>query len=177
MNNNLENTHNNTNNNTNIEDINVNTLRICRSGKNYYNITDDKNTQICVNEIYSHIPFGIERFNNKIILNIELITSNESNNIVSKIENLEKYISTKLPNLGLTTCVKKSKLGHIIRGHYMKNTECYILKKNGEKMNVDESNLQLSDCKINIIIKGIWTTDNNCGLYVGINSINIVKFN
>jgi len=160
----------------NAENIDTNMLDICRVNKKYYNITYN-NEQITIKILLCHIPFGIEKYNDKILLNIELLDTNENNNILSKISSIENYIIKKIPNLGLLSCVKKSKLGHLLRTHFLKNTECYILKKNNEKMIIDESNLNLADCEINLTLKGAWTNDNNYGLYFIINSIRVIKFN
>lgn len=162
---------------TNIFDININNLKIFNISKKYYNINDDTNKQIIINNVTCHIPFGVEKFNDKLLLNIELLESNENNNIISKIESIEKFISNKFQNLGLTSCVKKSKLGYLLRTHFLKKTECFILKKNQEKMIIDEINLNLSDAETNLTIKGIWTNDNNYGLYIVVNSVKVIKFN
>ncbi len=123
------------------------------------------------------IPFGVEKYNDKLLLNVELIDDNINNNIISKLESIEKNLYKFLPNLGLTTSIKKSKLGNIIRTHLTKTTEIYILKKNNEKMPIDESNLQNSECEMNLEIKGLWLTENNYGLYITIKTIKINKFN
>ncbi len=160
-----------------IENVNVDSLIICHSRGKYYNMTDNLNQQIVIKKIECHIPFGIEKFNDKMILNIELCSSNENNNILSKIQSIENSATKKFQNLGLNSVVKKSKLGFIIRTHYLKNTDCFILKKNNEKMMIDEVNLNLSDCEADLTIKGIWTSDNYYGLYIIVNSIKVIKFN
>jgi len=160
----------------NIENINSDMLNIYHVSKKYYNITYN-NEQIRINNLICHIPFGIEKYNDKILLNIELLDTNENNNILSKISSIENNIIKKFTNLGLLSCVKKSKLGHLLRTHFLKSTECYILKKNNEKMIIDESNLNLADSEIDLTLKGIWTNDNNYGLYFVINSIKVIKFN
>lgn len=162
--------------NMNIENINVDILNIYRVNNKYYNITYN-NESITINNLICHVPFGTEKYNDKLLLNIELLDTNFNNNILSKINSIEKYIIKKFPNLGLLSCVKKSKLGHLLRTHFLKNTECYILKKNNDKIIIDETNLNLADCEINLTLKGIWINDNNYGLYFAINSIKVIKFN
>jgi hypothetical protein len=159
-----------------IENLNTNMLNISKINKKYYNITYE-NEQINIKNLICHIPFGIEKFNDKILLNIELLDSNENNNILSKIDSIQNIIINKFPNLGLISCIKKSKLGYLLRTHFLKSTECYILKKNNEKIIIDECNLNLSDCEIDLTLKGIWINDNNFGLYFVINSIKVIKFN
>lgn len=160
----------------NIDNINIDSLNIYNINKKYYNILCN-NEQIIINKLLCHIPFGIEKYNDKILLNIELLENNDNNNLLSKINSIENYIIKKFPNLGLLSCFKKSKLGHLLRTHFLKNTICYILKKNNEKIIIDECNLKLSDCEIDLTLKGIWINDNNYGLYFVINSIKIIKFN
>ncbi len=134
-----------------------------------------KNINIYLSNVL--ISFGVEKYNYKLLLNVELFDNNINNNIISKLESIEKYIHKFFNNLGLTTCVKKSKLGHIVRTHMAKTTEIYILKKNNEKMMIDESNLQNAECEIHAEIKGIWVTENNYGLYIVLKSIKVNKFN
>lgn len=160
----------------NIVNINYDMLNIYRVNKKYYNLTYN-NEQITIKNLICYIPFGIEKFNDKILLNIELLDTNDNNNILSKISSIENDIIKKFPNLGLLSCVKKSKIGHLLRTHFIKSTESYILKKNNEKIFIHESNLNLADCEIDLTLKGIWTNDNNCGLYFVINSIKVIKFN
>jgi hypothetical protein len=73
--------------------------------------------------------------------------------------------------------LKKSKLGTIIRTHILKNTEIFIKKKDGEKMILDYTNLQNTNCNINCLIQGFWINNNTYGLYIIINNIEIIKFN
>jgi hypothetical protein len=160
----------------NIIDINTHNISIFKLTKNFYNLCyNQKNINITINN--GLIPFGIEKYNDKIILNIELLDNNDNNNIISKLESLENEMQNYFKNYGIINTIKKSKLGYIVRTHYLKSSESYILKKNGEKMIIDESNLQNAECDINLLIKGIWINDNNYGLYIIVNSIKINKFN
>lgn len=163
----------------NIENIDIAKLSIYNPSKNskkYFNIAHDGH-QITINNLQCHIPFGVEKYNDKLLLNIELVETNENSNILSKIDSIEKLIKSKFPNFGLMPCHKKSKLGCLLRTHYTKNTECFILKKNNEKMMIDKVNLNLADCEVNLSIKGVWFNDNNCGIYITIDSIRVIKFN
>ena len=129
-----------------------------------------------------------EKYNDKIIINIELENTNTNNNILSKLNKLEENLFNSninmnvinkniLKNKGLSSIIKQSKLGNIIRTHLLKNTEIFILKKNGEKIEIDHSNLTNSECDIKLDLKGVWLNDNNYGLYITIKSIKINKFN
>ncbi len=160
----------------NIIDISINNIIVAPLNKKFWHLLYN---QKCVNIHINNalIPFGVEKYNDKLILNLELFETNENNNIISKIEALEYEIQKYFKNMGIMKSLKKSKLGYLIRTHFLKSTECYILKKNGEKMMIDENNLQNAECEFNLLIKGIWLSDNNYGLYIIINSIKINKFN
>jgi hypothetical protein len=160
----------------NIINIFTNKIIVTPLNKKFWHLLYN---QKCINININNalIPFGVEKYNDKLILNVELFETNDNNNIISKIEALENEIQKYFKNMGIIKTLKKSKIGYLVRSHYLKSTECYILKKNGEKMMIDESNLQNAECGFNLLIKGIWVNDNNYGLYIIINSIKINKFN
>lgn len=169
---------------TNIENTQLCSINIIN--KNFFILQYNKNNiLIDLNNVI--LPFGSEIYNDKLILNIELENDNINNNILSKLEKLEQNIqSVNIDMLhinknliltkGLNSVIKPSKLGHIIRTHLAKNTDIFILKKNGEKMIIDHNNLTNSVCDIKLYIKGIWLTNNNYGLYITVQSIKINKF-
>jgi hypothetical protein len=171
----------------NIIDIDLtNKCKIFAGSKNFYIIQKDNlNIEIRLDNVY--LPFGSEKYNDKLIVNFELEDNNNNNNIISKLLSLENNIKDGniifenvnkniILSKGLSPIVKKSKLGHIIRTHLLKNTEIYIPKKNGEKMMIDNSNLQYAYCDAIIDLKGIWLTENSFGFYLTIKSIRINKF-
>jgi hypothetical protein len=170
--------------------INIIDTSLCNmimGAKNFY-IIQNNNMNIEINLDNVLLPFGSEKYNDKIIINIELENNNINNNIISKLTKLEVNIlncninmnsinKNILKNKGILSIIKNSKLGNIIRTHLLKNTEIFILKKNGEKINIDHTNLVNSECDIKLDLKGIWLNDNNYGLYITIKSIKINKFN
>ena len=159
-----------------LTNISINKILVTPLNKKFWHLLYNQKC-IDININNALIPFGVEKYNDKLILNLELCETNDNNNIISKIEALENEIQKYFKNMGLAKSLKKSKLGYLVRSHYLKSTECYILKKNGEKMMIDENNLQNAECEFNLLIKGIWINDNNYGLYIIINSIKINKFN
>ena len=164
------------NNINNIDNINSSFIKVFYLNKKFWNLLyNDQIIDIFIDNVL--IPFGIEKYNDKLVLNIELLETNMNNNIISKLDAIENEIQKNFKNIGLIKSLKKSKLGYILRTHYMKLSECYILKKNEEKIIIYESNLQNAECAINLSIKGIWVTENNYGLYIIIKSIKINKFN
>ena len=172
-----------------MELANIDNTELCSINiinKNFFILQYDKNNiTLDLNDVI--LPFGAEQYNDKLILNIELENNNNNNNILSKLEKLETNIQNTninmnninknlLLNKGLSSIIKPSKLGHIIRTHLSKNTDIFILKKNGEKIILDHNNLTNSVCDVKLYIKGLWLTNNNYGLYINVKSIKINKF-
>ena len=136
-----------------------------------------------------NIPFGTEKYEGKYILNIELLQdNNEHHNFISKFESIENdaknmafeninlNIIQNIKGKGFIPTVKQSLKGHIIRTHF-DNPDIYVLKKDNEKLYLDESNLKNTECKIILLLSGIWFTDNNFGLLWNIDDIQIKKIN
>jgi hypothetical protein len=143
--------------------------------------------KIKLNNIF--IPFGVEKFNNKHILNLEFDKNiNTHNNYISVLSSLENKINNKtydteinvesiLVNKKFTTSLKESILGHILRTHITDSTEIFILKKDLSKMPIDKENLKGSNVNIELTLKGMWVNDEKYGIYWNINNIQIIKFN
>ena len=135
------------------------------------------------------LPFGVEKFNNKYILNLEFEkTSNIHNNYISTLQLFEKNILEKkyeseiniesiLINKKFLSSLKDSKLGNILRTHISDSTSVFILKKDSSKMEIDKENLKGTTTNIEITLKGLWINNDTYGFYWNINSIQITKFN
>lgn len=166
--------------------IKINKLTITSFNKNFMRcFINNENLKLLLTNVY--LPFGGEKYNDKIIINIELDNQNLHNNIISKLDTLDNKIIEKeydaditsthiLNTRGYLKSLKQSKCGYIQRTHLLKNTEIYIEKKNGERIIFDYTNLEKSYCDIEIQLKGIWLTENNYGLYWVVNSIKVLKF-
>ena len=143
--------------------------------------------KIKLNNIF--IPFGVEKFNNKHILNLEFDKNiNTHNNYISVLSSVENKINNKtydteinvesiLINKLFTTSLKESILGHILRTHITDSTEIFILKKDLSKMPIDKENLKGTNVNIELTLKGMWVNDEKYGIYWNINNIQIIKFN
>jgi len=154
--------------------------------KNFIGMSTEKGPIIFeINNCF--IPFGIEKFNGKDILNIELEKGdNQLYNIYSKLSAIESNIKKGdyTDNLSVTQAtkgkgfmpsVKKSALGHIIRTH-IRNPDIYVLQKDGEKFPIDPSNLKKAYVDAKVMLNGIWINDNNFGLLFATIDIRVKKF-
>jgi hypothetical protein len=166
--------------------IKINKLTISSFNKNFMRcFINNDNLKLNLTNVY--LPFGGEKYLDKIILNIEFDNQNSHNNIISKLDTIDNKIIEKkydadisashiLNTRGYLKSFKESKCGYIQRTHLLKNTEIYIEKKNGEKITMDYTNLDKSYCDIEIQLKGIWLSENNYGLYWIVNKIKVLKF-
>jgi len=168
-------------------EINIQKLQLNQKSKLFFILLCD-NSIIKINIAQCNIPFGIENFSNKNILNIELLnTNNAHHNILSKIQALESAISThsyiaeinvkqNLSNKIFNKSLKESKLGFLLRTHPKTNMEIYIKKKDQSKMFIEKSNIINTTSNVEIYLKGIWVNDTSYGIYWGVDYVEISKF-
>lgn len=154
--------------------------------KNFIVVTQDK-TPITFKLINCHVPFGIEKYNGKDILNLELEKeNNELYNIYSKLTAIEDIIKKQeidadlqvtqaVRGMGFVPSVKTSLKGYILRTH-IHDPDIYILKKNGDKMLIDGLNLPNTYVNASVVLNGIWLNDSNYGLLWSVTDVQVVKF-
>lgn len=141
-------------------------------------LSENKKIKFSLNNIL--IPFGVEIYNSKEIVNIEIQPkNNESYNYISIIESIEnKIINSKLDilkNKNLITSIKDSKYGKILRTHLINDPEIFIKSKTDTKINLMKTNLKNSESNVNISLKGIWIKDESYGLYWSLSCCEIIK--
>lgn len=170
-----------------IIELNSKELKCVLKNKKFVNIFCPLETiRIKLENVF--IPFGVEKYNNKYILNLEFDKSNIHNNYISTLSNLENKIINKkyetevniescLVNKKFISCLKTSILGHILRTHISDSTEVFILKKDSSKMPIDKENLKGTNVNIELTLKGIWINDDIFGFYWNVNNVQIIKFN
>jgi hypothetical protein len=164
-------------------------LKCTLKNKKFISIIDNLNGKIIKFKLENiFLPFGVELYNDKYIINLEFEkTNNIHNNYISIINALEKNIlnnnfeteinvNSCIINKKFLTSIKDSKLGYILRTHLIKTSEIFILKKNGEKFYLDKENLKGVISDIEISLKGIWINDEAYGFYWNIDTIQIKKF-
>lgn len=159
-----------------------------RLGKNFITLFSALSTPFEFNLENVGAPFGIELFNNKKILNIE-IKNDKSNyvyNVVTKLRSIEEFVETLkfddiplnikqiLTNKKFMPTIKENidKKGYIIRTHF--HGDVYLINKDN-KMFLEDSNVKNTIINTKIVLQGIWYTDHNFGLLWSSNYIQIKK--
>lgn len=154
--------------------------------KNFVSVSlDGGGVKIKIDDVL--FPFGPEYYEGKKIINCELNSENNTHhNIISSVLGLEKRlkeldfefmdidVKQNLRGKGLISSVKNSLKGSILRTHSV-NADVYILKKNGDKMIIDDINIKNATADVEILLNGIWFNDNNFGLLWHIKDIKIKK--
>ena len=161
-------------------------LKCILKNKKFISIFNSGNLlKINLENIY--IPFGVEKYNDKLIVNLEFLdSSNIHNNYLSLLTNLEDKINKKdyesevnieafIINKTFFSSIKQSKLGHLLRTHITDSTKIFILRKDSTKMELDKENLKGVTGNIEISLKGIWINDKTYGFYWNLNSIQITN--
>lgn len=134
------------------------------------------------------IPFGIEKFYGKELLNVELGDNNKEYNTLSLIKQLDSYLSNinNLPkslsnviaNKVYISCIKQTKNTNksLLRMHVRKNKNRYITNfvyKNDEPI-LDLSQLKKKRCDISITVNNLWISDESYGMLIYINYCKII---
>jgi hypothetical protein len=171
-----------------IIELNSKDLKCVLKNKKFINVFCPLETiKIKLENVF--IPFGIEKYNNKYILNIEFEKiSNMHNNYLSTLTNLENKIINKkygtevniesvLVNKKFISSLKPSILGNILRTHISDSTDVFILKKDSSHMSIDKENLKGTNINIELTLKGIWINDDTYGFYWNVGKTQIIKFN
>lgn len=167
--------------------ININYLKFIKNDKGSqitYAIThNEKRVNIKIKKCY--LPFGIEKYKNKIILNLEIFPdgNNEHFNIFNLIKDLEhnmrelpnnEYCPKKLKaDIGereYSKILKKRENSYLVRTHVVKNLD---IKK---KLGGIEFPLQLSDLTkmfvdVTIELCILWVNETNYGITFHVKSI------
>ena len=157
----------------------INKIEFQIKTKTFINVlSENKKIKFNLNNIV--IPFGVEIYNQKEIVNIEIQPkNNESYNYISIIESIENKIKNSslvmIKNKNLITSIKDSKYGKILRTHLIKDPEIYIKSKSDTKINLMKTNLKNSESNVNISLKGIWIKDESYGLYWSLSECEIIK--
>ena len=151
-----------------IEDIVINRI----SDKFYQiNVKENEsftNLKIKLNNCY--IPFGIEEYNNKYIVNFEVDNNEEFVKLVRLIEKkLNELLETNEVFELKSVFHKKSKYNLLCKSHIKKNDNSFISKYllNNKETSIFDLKKQ-SKYNIDAEISGIWIYKKTYGLYINI---------
>ena len=151
-------------------------LIVKKGKKNFYNINikdgdDYKNLVIFLKDCF--LPFGIEEYNKKYIINFEVDKSSE---FYSLMRTLESKILELLPEdeeYELKSVFhKKPKFNLLCKAHLKSNNNMII-----SKYTIDKKECSIFDLvkarkyNLELEISGIWTFKENIGFYININNI------
>lgn len=147
--------------------------------KNFINVLfETKKIKFELNGVV--IPFGVEIYNSKEIVNVEIQPKdNVQYNYISEIESLENKIKESklqvLKDKNFIPTFKESKYGKILRTHLISDPEIYIKTKNDSKMTLAKTNIKNTISNVKLSLKGIWLKDDSYGLYWSLSECEIIK--
>jgi hypothetical protein len=157
--------------------------------KNFIILKINDALQYSININSVDMPFGIEDYNDKKILNFELRNDknyhynyySHFNSIDSKLIELINSPNTQINlkqifnNKTFVPTPKKSIFGHTIRTHITTTSQIYVLVKNNKKIILPHSDKSKYFGDIHLILRGLWYNDTSYGLYWMIDNINVKK--
>ena len=137
-----------------------------------YNCVD--NLAFKIKEVYS--PFGIEKYNNKDILNLELVNdSNINNNLISLIKEIDNYFSelhitnTNFTDLNYMSPIKNISENKIqIRTHVSNKLKIKTKKDSPYNIVIKNNRFQ-----IELEFSSIWVYNMNYGIVLTVNVIDM----
>jgi len=148
-----------------------------------YNISyHNKKPTIRLEKVY--IPFGVENFNDRQIINIEIHPKKHYNaysmingfeNQLSNLENYsDKIVLENIQNKGYYKNMRKSKLGYIIRTHVFHKPEifCNIA---GFKTLMSTSDIKNTNSNVDLELGTFWINENNYGITWIVRKIEILN--
>jgi hypothetical protein len=129
----------------------------------------------------AYIPFGIEFYNKKQVLNIELYPkkNNLHNNIISSISTFEKNLmenfskNPEYSNLTFHSSLKESKKHVHLRTYCAPSMSTFTIIKN-EKINIIQSSIKSNNCDIELDLGTMWVNNTNYGIIWYVKQIQIV---
>lgn len=129
-----------------------------------------------VSDVYS--PFGIEKYNNKDILNLELTNdSNIKNNLISLIKEIDSYFKdlsnthTDFADLDYTSPIRnKDDKTIVIRTHISNKLKIKTKKENPLDIKIKNNKFQ-----VELEFSTLWTYNQNYGLVLTVNIIDLTQ--
>jgi hypothetical protein len=157
----------------------LNEILISNDSSNFFKLFIEENNKtktirFFVNEIL--LPFGLEEYKNKYVINFELNNNKSSKEYESLIRKIEKNITNLIEEEDLevkSIFYKKKNLPVLCRGYIKKNKNKFItLYKNKDGTEISLFDLKKNEIyNIELEISGIWKYGKSAGLYINIISL------
>lgn len=156
----------------------INEILVSNEKNNFYKLfvnDNGKNKPIRINIENVNLPFGLEDYNNKIIINFELDKSASSQEYEKLVRLVEKNISNLIEKDEIdvkSVLYEKEERPTLCRGYIKKNRNKIITI-----YKIDGKEVSLYDiCKnekynIEIELSGIWKYNNTAGIFLNIISL------
>ena len=156
----------------------LNEILISNEKSNFYKLFREVNNNpkpIRINLNNVRIPFGIEEYKNKYILNFEMNDSENCIEYMDTIKKLEKNIGKLIEEDDIiikSVLREREDLPILSRAYVKKNKHKFITVYKEEDKELSLFNLEKNCfCEVVLEISGIWKYKNTTGLYMNVISI------
>lgn len=142
----------------------------------HYRLVDNYNKPIILNTCTLKIPFGVENYNGKNIINFELDPQrdNDSYNMFAILQNIEKQImETNIIKKPLYPILKNNGKKYLLRVHLKKEMSFSIVDNNNTTRFLTNSELKDRYCTGIISFGSIWTNNENFGVLIYLDDVQL----
>lgn len=157
----------------------LNEILIANESSNFFKLfisvnNNPKPIRLFINNIV--IPFGIEEYKKKYIINFELDDNRSSKEFENTIRGIEKNIAEYIENEDIdikSVFYKKANFPLLCRGNIKKNRNKFItIYRNSENKEISLFDLKKKETyNLELEVSGIWKYRNSAGLYINIISL------
>ena len=156
----------------------LNEILVGFKSSNFFNLfieNDNKNKLINFSLKNVNIPFGIEEYKNKYIINFEINENSSCNEFEKVIRKIEKNIGNLIEDDDISVksiFYKKENFPLICRAYVKKNKNKFITVYTNNEKEISLFDLEKNKTyNLDLEISGIWKYKNMSGLYVNVNHI------
>ena len=164
--------------NNKFYNFNLDKLNFQKKRKTYfiYEFENFKNKLINFKTVKLNIPFGVEFYNSKYILNIEYLNNNFSHNQLIEIRKIEKYfeeiketnislhLKEDLENKVFCSSLNKRKDSFLFRTHLKVQKKNVISEFKKKNKLINYNNLKKNQGYFEIELKSLWISKDQYGL-------------
>ena len=156
----------------------ISEILISNEKNNFYKLfinESGKNKPIRINIENANLPFGLEDFNNKIVINFELDNTKSSKEYEKLVKLIEKNITNLIEEDDIevkSVLYAKEDKPTLCRAYVKKNRNkiITIYKKDDKEVSIYEL-IKNEKYNIEIELSGIWKYNNSAGIFLNIISL------